>query len=316
MTVDDYKPLDLSAYCNAGVETLGADATAAPVGEQLFHGLPFRIGQAAGAFVLFGDGGRTLPLSIPFDNTNAYTAIIAHRLLGSDLPNGGPVGASVATYTFHLCDGSEHRIPIRERFEIGDIGMWGQLPFLARSDQRPGLFDRWSGPWDAAGARQTESKSGWPRAYYLWTWRNPTPDVPVASLEIARLDGRFLVAAITLGLTDEEPFAREGMLPVRIDLKDATLAERTFGPGGADVNVLVDRGVAGYPYPLSRRAPDEFVRDAFAGWGEERNRSCSPVYVDVSATPSRSSSRSERTLSPLRVGRTCSRVVSTRIRSA
>src|SRR5690349_5965888 len=38
-----YEPLDLSAYCNAGVEMLGPNRTPA-VGEQSLRGLPFRIG--------------------------------------------------------------------------------------------------------------------------------------------------------------------------------------------------------------------------------------------------------------------------------
>jgi hypothetical protein len=285
MAADAYRPLNLSAYYNTGAEVLGGDPLAALVGNQLFHGLPFVIGEAANAFALFGPNGHTQPLSIPI-NSSAYSVIVAHRLLGSRLMGGGPLGKPVATYAFHLSDGREHGVLIRERFEIADLATFGQLPFLARPDQKNGLQARWSGAWPASGARQMESTQGWPRTYCLWFWRNPTPDVPIQSLEIVPRDQLFVVAAITLGLTDEEPFSRDAMRPVRVDLKDPTLAERRLGPDELDLKIVVDRGLAGYVYQLPRRAVDDFLKDDFAGWGEPQNPSCSPVYAEVSALPS------------------------------
>src|SRR5215467_4341964 len=155
MPTDAYQPLDLTAHYNAGAEVLGTDPEAAVVGNRLFHGLPFRIGEAGKAVALFGPGGYTQPQTIAI-NARAYSVILAHRLLGSRLPAGGPPGEPVATYTFHLSDGGEQRVSIRERFEIGDLATFGQLPFLARPDQNNGVQARWSGPWYASGARQQE----------------------------------------------------------------------------------------------------------------------------------------------------------------
>jgi hypothetical protein len=277
MVSDVYRPFDLSAYCNAGIEMIGEDQEP-PVGNQVFHGLPFRIGDGGKAFIAF-DGSRS-SVTIPIEAT-AYSVIVAHRLVGSQLMAGQPIGEEVATYVFHLADGTEHRVPIRERFEIADLGNWGQLPFLARPDQKNGLQDRWSGPWSSAGFRQTEVTQGVPRAYYLWTWRNPSPDVAIDSIEIVPGGpARFVIAALTLGMTAEEPFAREGAVPLRIDLKSA--------PTGASksLEVNVDRGVAGYVYQLPERSADEYLNDAFAGWGEPQNASTGRAYVDVAATPS------------------------------
>jgi hypothetical protein len=244
--------------------------------------LPFRIGEPARAFVLFGRGGRTELLDIPI-NATAYCAIIAHRLLESQLLTGGPVGEAVATYTFRLSDGSQHQVPIRERFEIGDLGNWGQLPFLARPDQAHRLFDRWSGAWSLAGGRQTESIQGLPRGYFLWYWKNPAPHVQIESLEIAPRGPRFLVAALTLGLVDEEPFTRDGTVPVRIELVDHQRAESRLHPDGLDLRVTVDRGTSGYAYQLRRESSAAFLTDAFAGWGEAQNPACSPVYSEITA---------------------------------
>ena len=61
MPTDAYQPLDLTAHYNAGAEVLGTDPEAALVGNRLFHGLPFRIGEAGKAVALFGPGGYTQP---------------------------------------------------------------------------------------------------------------------------------------------------------------------------------------------------------------------------------------------------------------
>ena len=88
MVSDVYQALDLSAFCNAGVEILGGDE-GPPTGDQLFHGLPFRIGAGGNAFIAF-DANRA-SLSIPITAT-AYSVIVAHRLIGSQLMAGAPVG--------------------------------------------------------------------------------------------------------------------------------------------------------------------------------------------------------------------------------
>jgi hypothetical protein len=274
-----YRPVDLSAWRNSGVEVLGAPRTT-PVGEQVFHGLPFQIGDGNRAFALFGAGGHAESQRIAIGST-AHAVIVAHRLLG-----GGLVGQEVATYTFRLADGSEHPIPIRGRFEIGDITDWGQLPFLARPDQKNELLDRWAGAWSEAGRRQTESDQGSPLAYYLWYWVNPRLDVPVESLTIDPRGPRFVVAAVTLGLTVEEPFTRDGAVPVRIELKDAQLGVRRLEPGPTSMEVDVDRGVAGYVYQLPSGSAEQFLRDPFAGWGEQQNTASNPVYAEITAIPS------------------------------
>jgi len=158
MVSDVYQALDLSAYYNVGPEVLGGDLHP-PIGSQLFHGLPFRIGDAGKAFIAFEADLQRDSVTIPIAAT-AYSVIVAHRLLGSQLMTGKPVGDEVATYVFVLADGTQHRVPIRERFEIGDLGNWGQLPFLARPDTKNGTQDRWSGPWSAPQPDSADLLSG------------------------------------------------------------------------------------------------------------------------------------------------------------
>jgi hypothetical protein len=271
MTSDAYRALDLDTYRNTGVEVLPAD-TKPLLGQQLLQGLPFEIGNG---FI----APREEPVRIAIDR-RAHTVLVAHRLLESRIRDGGPVGEVVAEYVFTLADGTDHRVPVRERFEIADLATWGQRPFLALPDTSDRVQPRWSGPWSAAGVRQTEVVSASPRAYFLWCWTNPAPDIAISSLEVLPRGPRLLIAGITLGLTDEYPFVRDGAVPIGIEVLDDALGQRPLNPE-ADLKVEVDRGVAGYTFPLPREGAT-----AFAGWGEANNDTCRRAYAHVAATPS------------------------------
>lgn len=280
----DYEPFDLSVWCNAGPAILGSEA-APPLGAQQFHGLPFLIGQprssAAPCFLAFGPGGCAEPLRIPIGRS-AHRVIVAHRLLDSALYQGGPVGLPIADYIFRLADKTEVVAPIRERFEILALPMpWGGHAFNAVYDQMSAVLPRSEGRWEDAGRRQTEVQQAVPRSYVLWTWVNPQPDQPIATLEIVPHGPPFLVAAITLGHCDEHPFVRAGARSLRLTLPQPEDAAQPF-----NLEVEVDRGTAAYPYALPAAAAEDFLADAFAGWGEPQNPTGSPAYVEVAATPS------------------------------
>jgi hypothetical protein len=278
--MNDYQALDLTAWCNAGLEVLGADAQAV-LGRQTFHGLPFQIGAAqAGGKCFIDSGGTAAPICIPIQQP-AYHIVVAHRLLESRLEQGGALGEPVAEYVFRVA-GVDVRVPIRERFEIGIIPPgWGNLPFRALPDQKNTLKPRYAGRWSASGQRLTESEQGDPCDYYLWAWRNPKADAPVESLTLIPRGPRFIVAAVTLGLLDEPPFVREGARATRIVLSDPADAQKPF-----DLDVQVDRGVATYAYPLPEASADEFIADTHRGWGEAQNAKSSPAYVEIAAIPS------------------------------
>jgi hypothetical protein len=276
----DYAPIELSAHFNAGQAVLGARQ--APFGPQLFRGLPFDLGHdPERCLVGFGPGLRSEPLGIAIGR-NAFSVVVAHRLLDSKILDGGPVGESVADYVVTYADGTEAREPIRDRFEIGVVPVgWGQLAFRALPDQADYLPSRYQGNYGDAGERQSEAEQGWPKAYYLWAWRNPRPDQPLASLTIVPRGPRFVVGGVTLGHVDEHPFVTVGAKTIKVALTDSELAQRV-----GDLTVEVDRGTTTFPYALPRATPDAFLRDSFAGFGEALNRQASPAYAEIAATPS------------------------------
>src|SRR6266487_1430005 len=149
--MDEYTPIDLMAFQNAGLALLGEQGTA-PIGPQQFRGLPFLVGtDPQRCFVAFGDGLQKDPLSIPIDES-ARSIIVAHRLLASSISAGGPVGEPIADYVFTYQSGDEVRVTIRDRFEITEIPTaWGQLPFRAVPDQSDSLPACYEGRFDEAG---------------------------------------------------------------------------------------------------------------------------------------------------------------------
>src|SRR5262245_61232445 len=147
-SVHDYEPVDLSAYCNAGLELYDRDLEGIsggtwlyprdrrpPTGVQKFHGLPFQIGPTdpgtQPSFIALGEKGglRQTPVVVPIGQRVTH-AIFAHALLESQLWRGGQLGAVVAHYGFQFSDAEPVDVPIRERFEVGNIPLpWGQYPF-------------------------------------------------------------------------------------------------------------------------------------------------------------------------------------------
>jgi hypothetical protein len=159
--MSDYQPLDLTAVCNAGPE-LFPNENAPAVGDQTFHGLPFRVGADTSAGKRYlgfgsGEGVATDAVSVAVGQ-RARWVLLAHALLESRLMEGGPVGTTVAHVVFRYDDGQEVREPIRERFEVAVVPIgWGQHPFLAVPDQKDSMQARYEGRWGNAGNRQTEA---------------------------------------------------------------------------------------------------------------------------------------------------------------
>src|SRR5215216_1424705 len=172
----DYQPLNLSQFCNAGMEFIREGAQPL-IGSQTWHGLPFTVGSAtpdpARCFIGFGSREEA-SVTIPIGAAARYV-IFAHTLLESHVREGESIGHVVANYLFRLRDGQVERASIRERFEIALVPMWwGGMPFLAVPDDKNGLMPRYEGKWGEMGERQAETYQGWPhnnQGYYLWAWK-------------------------------------------------------------------------------------------------------------------------------------------------
>jgi hypothetical protein len=276
----DYVPLDLVEVATATVDVLDTRARP-PGGDAAFHGIPFRIaGGDDPRFVLLEPQGAAVDLIV---GGRADRVIVAHRRLRQGGPELDPSpGAVQATYTFHLDDGTSEANSIRERIEIvavADEGWDATAPFAAVGDAELQLPDRHLGAWDELGVRQTEIGYSGASGYFLWVWQHPRPGVPISRIELAPGEGSVLVAAITLGTANEDPFPTEAARTVRVT------ATGSHGPLAEPV-VEVDRGEAGYAFRLPARSVQEYLDDPRRGFGEDADPASSSAYVRVAAVPS------------------------------
>ena len=310
----EYEPINISLWCNAGLEVMPKERVPGPVipdaaplnpepnsegsshpspenplGEQIFRGLPFQIGtvtspKSSSCLISLNSSDSSIDIKV---SKEAHHVIFAHRLLETNIPENGPIGIHVADYIFRFADGDEIVVPIRERFEIAAGQTFGPIPavpgepFLAVPDQGPRLAPRYEGNWASMGSRQMESIGESMKYFYLWSWRNPNPDRVIDMVSIVPRGPQFFVAAITLGHLDEYPFARQRRREVRLLLKNEDDAMQQF-----DLDLDVDRGDATYVHSLPQAGANEFIKDPNKGWGEEQNTSSSPSYVEISAVPS------------------------------
>lgn len=281
--VAEYETLDLTPWCNAGDEVIDGNAIAH--GDRTYHGLPFRIGDAdppsGPAFVLL-EPGKDVTVAV---GRPAARVIVAHRRLFASDGEVEPVpGEVVVEYHFELQGGTLIAVPIRERLQIGVApGNWDwAAPFLATTAGTSELFDRRRGDWEEAGVRQTEqpwrSGSG---ELFLWVWENPEPGRALESIRLESKGPRIVVAAVTISNADEEPFVRDAATPIRI-----TMTGDNRPSLASELSVAVDRGTAGYAFPLPVVDLDAFLSDPFKGWGEPADPETPYAYARVSAVPS------------------------------
>jgi len=282
----DYEPLDLSGVCNAGLKILEG-MRQPPIGETVFHGIPFLIGDRTDAdapcFVLLepGDGGLTVPVGRAGDRL-----IIAHRWLRTDGRDPDPPpGTPVAEYAVHLGDGTTHTLPIRERIEIGAVsedGWDASSPFAAGGTSELRLVDRYEGRWEDLGMRQCETLFWGMSDYYLFVWEHPNPEVPIRDVELTARDEQVLVAGVTVANAGEHPFPREAARIVRVTAIGNDGAPTTL----VEPSIEVDRGVSGYAYRLPTSEVDDYVSDERRGWGDDPDPASASAYAPIAAVPS------------------------------
>jgi len=175
-------------------------------------------------------------------------------------------GEHLADYVLVYADGSEHRQPIRRRFEVNEAALiWGQRAFAARPHQEDVPLD-FRGPYPAGawGGYQTGvgEASNEPASYWLYALENPYPDREIRAIHLEPSGAdRLAVAAITLYEGEEHPLRRRRLESLRVTLP----AEMTLD----GVEAQVDLGTIARRYAVPSFVPQEWLAAPVAGWGEE-----------------------------------------------
>src|SRR5262249_10958695 len=114
----------------------------------------------------------------------------------------GLLNEHVADYVFLYGDGSEGRVEIRRRHQLGMISRgWGENCFEAVSQQKPHPVQTTSETGQGTGWGDSQTRVEQPDwaewINWLWAWRNPHPDKDITGLRIEPKAGALILSAIS-----------------------------------------------------------------------------------------------------------------------
>lgn len=311
--MDKFSTLDLSAHFNVTRDNeppepglpppwlpeIAPAIQSLPGGTQTFWGVPFELGPAESntpCWLLLGweQSGRfaNRPYSIPLSGTASFV-VITHFCNASPDPDRPDVGVGFATRPgehladYVLCyeDGSEHRQPIRRRFEINEPTIsWGQLAFAARPHQADAPLD-FRGPaernqWGEFQTSVSQGAYATPCRYWIYALENPRPEKGLKALRIEPTGAdRLAITGLTLYHGREHPLRHRRLETLRVMLEEAVDPEQ--------VEAAIDLGIIARQYAVPAFAPEEWLGAELVGWGEEakEGEGSRELLLDVTASP-------------------------------
>jgi hypothetical protein len=180
----------------------------APDGACVAWGIPFHVHQV----VLL----RDQPFSVALEPTTARWLVFMHTWDGDRAPpitdrnrGAGALGAHLADYVFVYVDGSEERVAIRGRHQVGAFERrWGENCFQAVAHRKPrplpAAHEQPAWHWGYSQTRVLAGDDG-PWLNWLWAWENPFPDRIISGIRFEPRFGTFIVAALASGNVTSHP---------------------------------------------------------------------------------------------------------------
>lgn len=182
-------------------------------GDCVCWGIPFAVGEP----VVVADQ----PVVIDFDSAvTAEWLVFLHasdRRPGQEWgagtwtpPSGeGRLGERAAEYLVRFSDGTDERLPILRRRQVGAFSRrWGENCFEAVAQRKPhplhAHHEQAGSDWGGSQTRADNADAGeW--VWWLWAWRNPRPGVPIRGLRLEPGEGAVLLAAVSAGKASSHP---------------------------------------------------------------------------------------------------------------
>jgi hypothetical protein len=166
----------------------------APAGACISWGIPFWID----GLVLLRDQAVTVPLGrvtarwLVFLHTSDLRPLALNE--AGFIPHStgrGHLNEHAADYVIIYEDGSEERLPIRRRHQVGAFQRaWGENCLQAVSHHKPnpirGGQEQMHPSWGRSQTRVTAADSG-PWVNWLWAWENPHPEKAVVGVRMEPL---------------------------------------------------------------------------------------------------------------------------------
>lgn len=243
---------ELSDLANVGLsDAITNNVGHAATGDCVAWGIPFRIGRA----ILLKDA----PVEVRVRATRAQWLVFLHTSdvvpLGknkdgfhSPMIGMGRLGEHAADYVIVYADGSQRRLPIRRRREIGSLGRrWGENCFEALPDAKPHSamacgdemirHDLW-----ARYKAQSVPDDLRPWVNWLWAWENPQPRKAIVAIRFEPVHGAVIVSAVSAGRACAHPLRWRMRQKARLRLPAGVQFDPRLSDAGLLKHVQLDMG--------------------------------------------------------------------------
>lgn len=169
----------------------------------------------------------------------------------------GRLGEQAAVYVVIYADGSEERVPIRRRHQIGFFqGPWGENCFQAVAHRRPhpvpAHHEQISPWWGQSQTRVSSGDDGGPWVCWLYAWENPHPRKAITGVRLEPGAGTVVLFAISAGKASANPLRWEPRQKAILRLAKGETFDSTLDERGLLRQIQLDLGqvISAAPRPL------------------------------------------------------------------
>ena len=253
---------ELSQLRGAGVsKTMADNAGRAHSGSCVAWGIPFKVGKV----VLV----KNRPVTVKLPATKTQWLVFMHTSdVKATKPNAdgfypatkgtGLLGEHAADYVMVYSDGSEVRVAVRQRHQIGMVSRaWGENCFEAVTAGKP--CSKRSEPSDVNpnaewGRLQTRanSRDAPPWGNWLWAWENPHPRKTIVGVRFEPVDGPLVISAISAGKASANPLRWLGRRKAVLRLPAGKKFNFALDDNGEYKQIALDMGqvISAVPRPI------------------------------------------------------------------
>jgi len=230
-------------------EQMAAAAAHAPSGHCVCWGIPFHIRKLAVV--------RDRPVRVKFAPVRSQWLVFLHT---SDLrppevdENGFPAGKSgtgrlgehAADYVVLYADGTEERLRIRRRYQLGAVQRgWGENCFEAVAHRRPHPVrphhEQLTANWGRSQMRASADDRGeW--VNWLWAWQNPRPRKAIVGLRLEPVSGTVILSGLSAGRASSNPLRWEPRRKAVLRLPKGETFDPTLDERGLLRQIQLDMG--------------------------------------------------------------------------
>jgi hypothetical protein len=164
----------------------------------------------------------------------------------SPMRGEGQLGEHAADYVILYSDGTQVRVPIRRRFQIGAFQRrWGENCFEAVAHRKPRsqrfAHEQLAKDWGNLLTRVTAADSG-PWVNWLWAWQNPHPEKTVVGARLEPVSGLVVLSAISAGSASDQPLRWRTRRKACLTLPDGEAFRPDLDEHGLLQQVQLDMG--------------------------------------------------------------------------